>query len=85
MWITTHTFIDYIKTKLYDIILNSEIVDKFISTEIPNPNKNENLHNIVMKPMIYGPCGNWCLINDKCLKHFPKSFQFETIMDKDGY
>jgi len=66
-------------------ILNSETVDKFISAEIPNPNENENLHNIVMKHMFHGPCGDWCLINDKCSKHFPKSFQSETIMDEDGY
>jgi len=66
-------------------ILNSETVDKFISAEIPDPNENENLHNIVMKHMIHGPCGDWCLINDKCSKHFPKSFQSETIMDEDGY
>jgi len=66
-------------------ILNSETVDKFISAEIPDPNENENLHSIVMKHMIHGPCGDWCLINDKCSKHFPKSFQSETIMDEDGY
>ncbi|XP_011685465.1 PREDICTED: uncharacterized protein LOC105448515 [Wasmannia auropunctata] len=66
-------------------ISNPEIVDKIISAEIPDPNENENLHNIVMKHMIHGPCGNWCLINNKCSKHFPKPFQSETIMDEDGY
>jgi len=35
-------------------ILNSETVDKFISTA--DPNENENLHNIVMKHMIHGSC-----------------------------
>ncbi|KYN21838.1 ATP-dependent DNA helicase PIF1, partial [Trachymyrmex cornetzi] len=66
-------------------ILNPEAVDKFISAEIPNPDKNANLHNVVMKHMIHGPCGVWCLINNKCSKHFPKQFQSETIMDEDGY
>ncbi|XP_018368319.1 PREDICTED: uncharacterized protein LOC108764532, partial [Trachymyrmex cornetzi] len=66
-------------------ILNPEAVDKFISAEIPNPDKNANLHNVVMKHMIHGPCGDWCLINNKCSKHFPKQFQSETIMDEDGY
>ncbi|XP_011859026.1 PREDICTED: uncharacterized protein LOC105556539, partial [Vollenhovia emeryi] len=60
-------------------------VDKFISAEIPDPNKNENLHNIVMKHMIHGPCGDWCIVNDKCSKHFPKPFHSETTMDEDGY
>ena len=53
-------------------ILNPEAVDKFISAEIPNPDKNEKLHNVVMKHMIHGPCGDWCLINNKYSKHFPK-------------
>ncbi|XP_029174600.1 uncharacterized protein LOC114943183 [Nylanderia fulva] len=66
-------------------ISNSEIVDKFISAEIPDPNENESLHNVVMKHMIHGPCGNWCLINDKCSKHFPKPFRPETTMDEDDY
>ncbi|XP_029668856.1 uncharacterized protein LOC115238862, partial [Formica exsecta] len=52
---------------------------------IPDPNENESLHNVVMKHMIHGPCGDWCLINDKCSKHFPKPFRPETIMDEDGY
>ncbi|XP_024876803.1 uncharacterized protein LOC112457801, partial [Temnothorax curvispinosus] len=38
-----------------------------------------------MKHMIHGPCGDWCLINDKCSKHFPKPFRPETTMDEDGY
>jgi len=80
--ITTYTFVDY---KQNCKISNSEIVDKFISAEIPDPNENESLHNIVMKHMIHGPCGDWCLINNKCSKHFPKSFQSETIMDENGY
>jgi len=70
---------------LFRSISNSEIVDKFISAEIPNPNENETLHNIVMKHMIHGPCGDWCLIDNKCSKHFPKSFRPETTMDEDGY
>ncbi|XP_034944790.1 uncharacterized protein [Chelonus insularis] len=35
------------------------IVDRYISAEIPDPNKNPILHDIVMKNMIHGPCGNW--------------------------
>ncbi|KYM81973.1 hypothetical protein ALC53_07563 [Atta colombica] len=52
-------------------ILGVQIIDKFISAKIPNENKN--LHNIVMKHMIHGPCG------------FPKSFQSKTIMDENDY
>ncbi|XP_024873836.1 uncharacterized protein LOC112455867, partial [Temnothorax curvispinosus] len=66
-------------------IVNPETVDRFISAKIPDPNENESLHNVVMKHMIHGPCGDWCLINDKCSKHFPKPFRPETTMDEDGY
>ncbi|EFN69710.1 hypothetical protein EAG_12641, partial [Camponotus floridanus] len=65
-------------------IANAEIVDKFISAEIPDSNENKSLHNIVIKHMIHGSCGD-CLINNKCSKHFPKPFQSEIIMDEDDY
>ncbi|XP_071578031.1 uncharacterized protein [Temnothorax nylanderi] len=74
------------KDYLIDVIVRQKFfVDRFISAEIPDPNENESLHNVVMKHMIHGPCGDWCLINDKCSKHFPKPFQPETTMDEDGY
>jgi len=38
-----------------------------------------------MKNMIHGPCGDWCVVNGKCSKHFPKSFHEETTMDENGY
>ena len=34
-----------------------EEVDKFISAEIPNPNNDPRLYNIVSKFMMHGPCG----------------------------
>lgn len=34
-----------------------------------------------MTNMIYGPCGDWCMINGKC----SKSFHEETTMDENGY
>lgn len=62
-----------------------EVVDRLISAEIPDPDEESELFAIEMKNMIHGPCGNWCLVNGKCSKHFPKQFQSETSMDKDGY
>ncbi|EFN89989.1 hypothetical protein EAI_09673, partial [Harpegnathos saltator] len=55
-------------------IMIPQIVDKYISAEIPNPSENSRLHDIVMKHMIHGPCGDWCLVDGKCSKHYPKSF-----------
>ncbi|XP_032690659.1 uncharacterized protein LOC116853632 [Odontomachus brunneus] len=61
------------------------VADKYISAEIPDPNDNRVLHDIVMKHMIHGPCGDWCLVNGKCSKHYPKPFMEETRMDEDSY
>ena len=61
-----------------------EIVDKFISAEIPDA-EDSQLQDIVLKNMIHGPCGDWCMVNGKCSKRFPKSFQSETKMDENGY
>ena len=62
-------------------ITTPNIVDKFISAEIPNETENPRLHEIVMKNMIHGPCGNWCMVDNKCSKKFPKHFLNETKMD----
>ena len=66
-------------------INNPTLVDKYISAEIPDPQTNKHLHEIVMKNMIHGPCGSWCMENGKCSKHYPKPFQPETTMDENGY
>lgn len=62
-----------------------ENVDKFISAEIPCPEKNKKLHDLVMKHMLHGPCGARCEENGKCSKRFPKGFQEETIINEDNY
>ncbi|XP_015124926.1 uncharacterized protein LOC107046742 [Diachasma alloeum] len=66
-------------------LTSPNIVDKFISAEIPDRDEQPALYNIVMKNMIHGPCGDWCLVDNKCSKHFPKAFQEETSLDGDGY
>ncbi|OXU18340.1 hypothetical protein TSAR_008193 [Trichomalopsis sarcophagae] len=66
------------------LINSKEIVDKFISTEIPD-SQNATLQEIVLKNMIHGPCGSWCQVDGKCSKKFPKEFVNETSMDENGY
>lgn len=66
-------------------ITTPEVIDKYISAEIPDPLENENLHNIVMRHMIHGPCGNWCLVDGQCSKHYPKTYIEETKIDEDAY
>ena len=37
-----------------------------------------------MKNNIHGPCENWCLVDGKCSKHFPKDFNEETSFNKNS-
>ncbi|XP_058810203.1 uncharacterized protein LOC131675291 [Phymastichus coffea] len=62
-----------------------EIIDKFISAEIPNKTDNSHLHDLVINHMTHGPCGVWCMKDGECSKHFPKEFQNEATMDENGY
>ena len=38
-----------------------------------------------MKNIIHGPCGDWCIVNGKCSKKFPRLYRSETTMNEDGY
>jgi len=66
-------------------ITTPQIVDKYISAEIPDPSENRILHDIVMRHMIHGPCGDWCLVDGQCSKHYPKSYLEDTRMNEDAY
>ena len=66
-------------------LITPEIVDEFISAEIPDPQKYPKLHEIVMGNMIHGPCRASCEENGKCFKYFSKPFHEQTTMDADAY
>lgn len=65
-------------------LLTSEAYDKFVSTELPDPDVNPYLHNLVIKHMMHGPCGhlnstNSCMKKKvECKYRYPKSFANET-------
>lgn len=60
-----------------------DIIDKYISAEIPD---NSSLREIVEANMIHGPCGSWCLDSTgKCSKYYPQQFNDQTTMHEDGY
>ncbi|XP_071582207.1 uncharacterized protein [Temnothorax nylanderi] len=82
MVILPSTFIGSPRNMLQNYQDAMAIVAKF---EIPDPCENRNLHDIVMRHMIHGPCGDWCLVDGKCSKHYPKSYHEETRMDEDAY
>lgn len=66
------------------------IVDGFISAEIPDVLIDPLGYALVDEFMIHGPCEDDnkscpCMKKGSCSKHFPKSFQDETMLDKFGF
>ena len=71
--------------------IRPEQIDSIISAELPDPEADPRLFEIVLKNMVHGPCG-WlnprspCMDEHfKCTKKFPKSFIAETQTGNDGY
>lgn len=65
-------------------------IDKIISAELPNPNTDPELFEIIKKNMVHGPCGVLnpnapCMIEGKCTSRYPKSFTNNTKTGNDGY
>ena len=68
----------------------AEDVDTMIQATWPDPDLEPRLFNIVKRSMVHGPCGAFkadapCMKDGKYSKGFPKSFQAETVMTRDGY
>ncbi|KAL0008393.1 hypothetical protein SO802_009895 [Lithocarpus litseifolius] len=65
-------------------------IDKIILAEIPDLNKEPLAYDAVKQYMVHGPCESInsrasCMIENKCVKHFPKKFCFQTTVDNDGF
>ena len=65
-------------------------IDRIISTEIPDLNKEPLAYEAVKQYMVHGPCGSinsraGCMIEKKCTKHFPKKFCSQTTVDEAGF
>ena len=73
-----------------DAEVTAEVIDTYVSAEIPDPVQDPLGYILVSEFMMHGPCG---VLNDKCVcmkdklcsKHFPKNFQPETIIDENGF
>ena len=68
----------------------AEHVDKLISAQIPDPDEDPELFDLVKRNMIHGPCGDLnprcvCMKHGKCTKRFPAQFCERTNPDRDGY
>ncbi|XP_045536286.1 uncharacterized protein LOC106720810 [Papilio machaon] len=70
--------------------LRPDQIDKIISAEIPDPNNDKSLHEIIVKNMIHGPCGPEnpqcpCMKDGKCTKKYPRKLIQETVHNDNGY
>ncbi|KAI8732443.1 hypothetical protein BgiBS90_037218 [Biomphalaria glabrata] len=71
-------------------IRTKEDIDKYVCAELPNPDIQPRLFQIVTKCMVHGPCGTLnanspCMKDDKCTKNFQKEFNAETQENTQGY
>jgi hypothetical protein len=65
-------------------------VDCMISDKLPNPETNRLAHETIARCIMHGPCGAAfpnaaCMEDGKCKKQYPCKFQFETVIDVNGY
>ena len=65
-------------------------IDTVIKAEIPDPNEDPLLYQLVIKHMVHCPCcaknpSAKCMKKNKCEKGFPKQFTEHTITDNKGY
>jgi len=66
------------------------MIDKHISAEIPDPKLDPLGYVLVAEHMIHGPCGKQnpkcpCMKNNKCSKHFPKTYQDDTSVTSTSF
>jgi len=70
--------------------ISPDKLDCIISAEIPDPEKDSPLYDIIKANMIHGPCGNSknispCMESGSCSKKYPRPFIQETQTGDDGY
>ena len=71
-------------------IIRPDKIDDVVSAEIPPPDTEPKLHDIVRANMIHGPCGplnpnSPCMKDGRCTKAFPKEFRQETQQGQCSY
>ncbi|XP_049354827.1 uncharacterized protein LOC125819439 [Solanum verrucosum] len=71
-------------------ITSADQYDRYISAELPAKDKQPELHELVIKHMIHGPCGikrqsSPCMKDGQCKFHYPRAFNNKTIQRRDGY
>jgi hypothetical protein len=70
--------------------ITSQIIDKWISAEIPDPIQDPLGYILISEHMMHGPCGEMninspCMRRGRCSKFYPKDFQNETNFTDNGF
>ncbi|PIC52798.1 hypothetical protein B9Z55_002756 [Caenorhabditis nigoni] len=65
-------------------------IDDIVSAELPDPDEDPELFEIVSSVQMHRPCGihnpdSSCMVGDACSKHFPKDFRERTSVENDGF
>ena len=72
-----------------DKIKSPEDIDKYVCAELPDPDKDKDLYDLVTKFMLHGPCTREkpCMQTNpnKCSKGFPKPFCEKTKIVNYGF
>ena len=73
-----------------DKFRNGDDIERVVGAELPDPDVDRELYDIILRNNIHGPCGHLkpnapCMENGKCTKQFPKQFRDETDATGDGY
>ncbi|XP_021986250.1 uncharacterized protein LOC110882569 [Helianthus annuus] len=69
---------------------NASDIDRVITSEIPDKERDPELYEFAKQFMIHGPCGTDnplcpCMVHQKCSKKFPKKYIDETCVDSEEY
>ncbi|XP_044591470.1 uncharacterized protein LOC123269700 [Cotesia glomerata] len=70
--------------------IRPDSIDEVIRAELPDPDQDQTLHEIIKSTMIHGPCGVFnfsspCMLAGVCTKRYPRPFLKETQTGEDGY
>ncbi|GAA0160145.1 hypothetical protein LIER_16766 [Lithospermum erythrorhizon] len=71
-------------------LLTPEAYDRMVCSELPDKNEDSYLYSLVVRHMMYGPCGelnpkNVCIKDERCKNHYPKNFSEYTFHGKGIY
>jgi hypothetical protein len=70
--------------------ITPEIIDTWISAEIPDPIQDPLGYVLISEHMMHGPCGELnekcpCMKKGKCSKYYPKEFHDETNFTDNSF